>query len=44
MTLRDACDAVRLHAHQVLDRVRAGLPVADDIVRDALLVLGEPAL
>ena len=43
MTLREHMNPIRIYAHQILDRVRAGLPVDDDSIREALLELGEPA-
>lgn len=42
MTLRDNMSAEKREAHSVLDRVRAGLPVAQWLVTWALVVLGEP--
>ena len=41
-TLRDNLSAEKREAHSVLDRVRAGLPVAQWLVTWALVVLGEP--
>lgn len=40
--LRDNCTQADLRAHQILDRVKAGLPVCDEEVSNALWMLGEP--
>lgn len=42
MNLRDNCTQADLRAHQILDRVKAGLPVCDEEVTTALWMLGEP--
>lgn len=43
MTLREHCSTIKRQAHEVLDRVRAGVPVPDQLVIWALLQLGELA-
>lgn len=43
MTLRDHYTEAQRQAAQILDRVKAKIPVAASDVRWALIVLGEPA-
>lgn len=43
MTLRQYCPAEKLRAHQVLDRVAQNLPVSEDEIKDAQIVLGDVA-
>lgn len=41
MTLRDNLTADKRLAHSILDQVRADLPVPDERIRWALVVLGD---
>lgn len=41
-TLRNHCDARKKRAHELLDMVRAGVPVSDHEIVMALIALGEP--
>ncbi len=41
MTLRDHITDTKRLAHQILDQVKAGLPIEDDRVAWALTILGD---
>ena len=41
MTLRSQCNERQLWAHEILDRVKAGIYVPDHQVKYALIVLGD---